>query len=83
VGAAELVGQERQRGQAFRGNLAQVLGYVEDLDQAGVATADHRDIRAVRRGPAKGLLENVTRHAKRELHLHPDHVGEKRNKLLG
>ena len=58
----EIVGQKRQRGQALRRDVAQVLRHVEDLDESGVAGADHGDVRAVGRRPTQRRLENFTRH---------------------
>ena len=82
LGAGEVVGQKRQRGEALRRDVAQVLGNIEHLDQAGVATTEHGDVRAVGRRPAQRRLQHVAGNPQLELDLHADDVGEERDECL-
>ena len=82
LGAGEVVGQKRQRGEALRRDVAQVLGNIEHLDQAGVATTEHGDVRPVGRRPAQRRLQHVAGNPQLELDLHADDLGEERDECL-
>ena len=78
--AGEVVGQKRQRGEALRRDVAQVLGDVEHFDQACVAGAENGHVGSVGRRPAKGLSRVLhPARASRKCTVHPDHVGEERD----
>ena len=80
--AAEVLGQERQRCEALRCDVAQMLGNIEHLDQTGVATTEHGDVRPVGRWPAQRRLQHVAWNPKLELDLDADDFGEERDKGL-
>ena len=80
--APEVVGHERQRSKALGRDVPQVLRNIEHLDQAGIACAEHGDVRAVGRRPAQRLLEYFTGHAQFELNLHPDDIRQEGDECL-
>ena len=83
VGAAEVVGQERQRREPLGSDVTQVLGNIEHLDQTGVAAAEHRHVGAVGRRPAQRRLQHLAGNPHLELNFHSDDIRQEADEGFG
>jgi len=74
VGATEVVRQERQRRESLGGNVTQVFGNIENLDQTGVAAAEHRHVCPVGWRPAQRRFQHLAGNPRLELNIHSDDI---------